>query len=276
MVYLNNNQHLNELAIRRAVSSQVNMSYSGKNAVIIGGTHGMGLATASLLISQGAKVILTGRSEGPIESAKAQLGEKAHVLQCDIASLPNIEHLTEEVNAFLNEEEIDFLFLNAGYAALEPFESVTETSFARTINTNLCGAFFAAQRFTPLVREGGAVVFTSSVSAKFGFPGMGVYSVSKAAVSPLVQTLAAELAPRQIRVTAVAPGFVKTPTMGISGVRAEELVGFEEEGAKITPLGRIASAEEVAKVAVFLAFEATFTTGSEILVDGGLINGQKQ
>ncbi|KAL4950593.1 hypothetical protein BDW69DRAFT_202034 [Aspergillus filifer] len=252
------------------------MSYSGKNAVIIGGTHGMGLATATLLISQGAKVILTGRSEAPIESAKARLGEKAHVLQCDITSLANIEKPVDEVKLLLDGENIDFLFLNAGYAALEPFESVTETSFARTLNTNLFGTFFTAQKFTPFIREAGAIVFTSSVSARFGFPGMAIYSASKAAVSSLVQTLAAELAPRQIRVSAVAPGFVKTPTMGISGVSAEELLGFEEDGAKITPLGRIASAEEIAKVAAFLAFEATFTTGSEVLVDGGLVNVQKQ
>ncbi|KAL4791331.1 hypothetical protein BDV19DRAFT_311446 [Aspergillus venezuelensis] len=252
------------------------MFYSGKNTVIVGGTHGVGLATASLLISQGAKVILTGRSEAPIESAKAQLSEKAHVLKCDITSLANIEKLVDEVKLLLDGDKIDFLFLNAGYAALEPFETATEASFTRTLSTNLFGAFFAAQKFTPFIRAGGAIVFTSSVSAKFGFPGMAVYSASKAAVSSLVQTLAAELAPRQIRVSAVAPGFVKTPTMGISGVSAEELLGFEEEGAKITPVGRIASAEEVAKVAVFLAFEATFTTGSEVLVDGGLVNAQKQ
>ncbi|KAL4943450.1 hypothetical protein BDV06DRAFT_189805 [Aspergillus oleicola] len=252
------------------------MSYIEKNAVMIGGTHGMGHATATLLISQGAKLILTGRSQGPVESAKAQLGDKAHVLQCDITSLANIEKLVKEVNTHLVGDKIDFLFLNAGYASLEPFESVTDASFTRTVSTNLFGAFFAAHKFVPFIRDGGAMVFTSCVSAKFGFPGMTVYSASKAAVSSLVQTLAAELTPRQIRVTAVAPGFVETPTMGVSGVSAEEMLDFEAEGAKITPLGRIASAEEVAKVAVFLAFEATFTTGSEVFIDGGLVNVQKQ
>ncbi|KAL4930466.1 putative short chain dehydrogenase [Aspergillus undulatus] len=252
------------------------MSYRGKNAIIIGGTHGVGLATAHLLINSDAKVLLTGRSQGPIDSAKAQLGDKAHVLQCDITLLPAIEALVEETKSILDNDKIDFLFINAGYAALEPFESVTETSFTRTVSTNLFGAFFTAQKFSPLVREGGAIVFTSSVSTKTGIPGMAVYSASKAAVSSLVQTLAAELAERKVRVSAVSPGFVKTPTMGVSGVSAEDLVNFEEEGAKLTPLGRIASAEEVAKVAVFLALEATFTTGSEVLVDGGLLNVQKQ
>ncbi|KAL2865323.1 putative short chain dehydrogenase [Aspergillus lucknowensis] len=251
-------------------------NYTGKKAVIIGGTHGMGFATAQLLIKSGAEVLLTGRSQPPIDSAKAQLGDKAHVVQADITSLSNITKLVEDTKtAFGADPQIDFLFINAGYARLEPFTAVTEESFRRTVDTNLFGSFFAAQKFTPLIRDGGAIVITSSVSTKAGIPGMSVYSAAKAAVFSLVQTLGAELAGRKIRVNAVTPGYIKTPTMGVSGVSQEDLVAFEAEGSKITPLDRIGSAEEVAKAAVFLAFEATFTTGSEIYVDGGLINVRK-
>ncbi|OJJ52964.1 hypothetical protein ASPSYDRAFT_82846 [Aspergillus sydowii CBS 593.65] len=251
-------------------------TYANKKAVIIGGTHGIGLATAELLLNSGAKVLLTGRSKPPIETAKAQLGEKAHIMQCDITSLANIDNLISETKAiFGNSPQLDFLFINAGYAHLEPFASVTEESFARTFNTNVFGSFFVAQRFAPLVRDGGAIVFTSSVSAKMGFPGMSMYSASKAAVGSLVQCMACELASRGVRVNAVTPGFIKTPTMGVSGVTRDQLVAFEEEGSRLTPLDRVGRAEEVAKVAVFLAFEATFTTGCEVLVDGGLISFQR-
>ncbi|KAL5045029.1 hypothetical protein BDW71DRAFT_184669 [Aspergillus fruticulosus] len=250
------------------------MANSGKNAIIIGGTHGIGLATAQLLVETGAKVLLTGRSQPPIDSAKVQLGDKAHIVQCDITTLSNIERLVEETKSTF-ADQIDFLFINAGYAYIEPFAAVTEESFHRTMNTNVFGAFFVAQKFTPLVRDGGAIVFTSSVSTKYGVPGFTTYSASKAAVSSLVQTMAAELAGRRIRVNAVCPGFIKTPTMGVSGVTPEDLVAFEEEGEKLTPLARNGTPEEVAKAAIFLAFDATFTTGTDIGVDGGLVYMQK-
>ncbi|KAL2841682.1 hypothetical protein BJY01DRAFT_217203 [Aspergillus pseudoustus] len=253
------------------------VTYTGKKAVIIGGTHGMGFATAQLLVESGAQVLLTGRSQPPIDSAKAQLGDKAHVVQADITSLSNITKLVSDTKAaFGDGPQIDFLFINAGYAHLEPFTAVTEDSFRRTVDTNVFGSFFAAQQFAPLVHDGGAIVFTSSVSAKSGFPGMSVYSITKAGVSSLVQTLAAELAGRKIRVNAVTPGFIKTPTMGVSGVSPDDLVAFEAEGSKLTPLDRIGTSEEVAKAAIFLAFEATFTTGTELLVDGGLVNIHKE
>lgn len=251
-------------------------SYTNKKAVIIGGTHGIGLATAELLLNSGAQVLLTGRSQQPIEAARAQLDEKAHIIQSDITSLTNIDNLVVETKSiFGTDPQLDFLFINAGYAQLEPVASVTEESFARTFNTNVFGSFFVAQRFAPLIRDGGAIVFTSSVSAKMGFPGMSVYSASKAAVGSLVQCMASELASRGVRVNAVTPGFVKTPTMGVSGVTSDQLVEFEEEGSRVTPLDRIGRAEEVARVAVFLGFEATFTTGSEVLVDGGLVSFNK-
>ncbi|KAL4734656.1 hypothetical protein BDV11DRAFT_197747 [Aspergillus similis] len=250
------------------------MANSGKNAIIIGGTHGIGLATAQLLAETGAKVLLTGRSQPPIDSAKGQLGDKAHVVQCDITSLSNIEKLVEETKSVFTDP-IDFLFINAGYAYIAPIAAVTEESFRRTMSTNVFGAFFVAQKFIPLVRDGGAIVFTSSVSTKYGFPGFAAYSASKAAVSSLVQTLAAELAGRQIRVNAVCPGFIKTPTMGVSGVTPADLVAFEEEGEKLTPLARNGTPEEVAKAVVFLAFDATFTTGTDLAVDGGLVYMQK-
>lgn len=246
------------------------MSYSNKHVVIIGGTHGIGLSTAELLIQAGAKVILTGRSAAPIQSAKQKLGDSAVVLQADIQTTASISQLDREIEQHLGGEKIDLLFINAGYAALEPIASITEESFDRTFNTNVKGAFFVAQALSPRVLDGGAIVFTTSVANKVGIPGMAAYSASKAAVQSFVQTFAAELATRQIRVTAVSPGFVKTPTMGVVDAPKESLESFEKAGIDSTPLKRIAQPEEVARAVLFLGFEATFTTGTELVVDGGL------
>ncbi|KAE8358877.1 hypothetical protein BDV27DRAFT_168981 [Aspergillus caelatus] len=246
-------------------------SYSGKNVVIIGGSHGIGLSTAQLLVDEGAKVLVTGRSPEPIEAAKQQLKNKAEIVQCDITSTAAISNLVQTAqSSFGSGQGIDLLFVNAGYASLEPFATVSEESFRRTFDTNVFGAFFVAQKLSPLLKDGGSIVFTTSVSNQVGIPGMAIYSASKAAVRSFVQTLAAELVGRKIRVNAVSPGFVKTPTMGVASASSDDLREFENQGVQTTPLGRIGEPIEVARAVLFLAFEATFTTGSEVTLDGGL------
>lgn len=245
------------------------MAYTGKNVLIIGGTHGIGLSTAQLLIQDGATVILTGRN-----TTKAQelLGSTAQVLPLDLQNLSEITSLPSKIHAHLGspDAKLDLLFLNAGFAALEPLATVTEESFDRTFNTNVKGTFFAAQTLAPHLRDGGAIVFTTSIANRLGIPGMGSYAASKAAVQSLVQTFAAELAGRRVRVNAVSPGYVKTPTMGVVGASAQELEDFEKHGAQTTPLGRVGETVEVAKAVRFLGFEGTFVTGTEVVVDGGL------
>jgi NAD(P)-dependent dehydrogenase (short-subunit alcohol dehydrogenase family) len=246
-------------------------SYSGKNAVIIGGSHGIGLSTAQLLVDKDAKVLVTGRSPGPIEAAKQQLKDGAKIVPCDITSGVAISELIQTAQLYFGAGQyIDVIFVNAGYASLEPFATVTEDSFRRTFDTNVFGAFFVAQKLSPLLKDGGSIVFTTSVANQVGIPGMATYSASKAAVRSFVQTLAAELVSRKIRVNAVSPGFVKTPTMGVANASSDELREFESQGVQTTPLGRIGDPVEVARAVLFLAFEATFTTGSEVVLDGGL------
>lgn len=248
----------------------------GSKAVIIGGTHGIGLATAQLLIAKGAKVMVTGHNPVNVDSAKDLLGDGAVVQSSDITVFEDIYRIGKKASeTFGSGPQVDLLFINAGYANLEPWTAVSETSFRRTFDTNVFGAFFTAQTLSSLVKSGGAIVFTTSISNQRGIPGMSVYSASKAAVHSFVQTLAAELAPNNIRVNAVSPGYIKTPTMGVVDTPKEDLTAFEAQGMQVTPLGRIGSPEEVAKAVVFLGYEATFSTGSEILVDGGLLTLEK-
>ncbi|GAA2452263.1 SDR family NAD(P)-dependent oxidoreductase [Streptomyces macrosporus] len=243
-------------------------AYANRKAVVTGGTHGMGRAIVDALLDGGAEVLLTGRDEGNLEAARAELPDRAHVVRSDVTDLADVDALAATVGERLGR--IDFLFVNAGYSRLEPYDAVTEETYDRTFAVNAKGAFFTAQRLAPLVRDGGSIVFTTSVANKSGFPGMTVYAGAKAAVWAFAQGLAAELLPRGIRVNAVSPGFVRTPTMGVYGVTAEERAAFEKEGAEATPMGRIGSPAEVARAALFLAADATFTTGVELPVDGGI------
>ncbi|RKH67591.1 SDR family oxidoreductase [Corallococcus llansteffanensis] len=242
--------------------------YAGKKAVVTGGTQGMGLATVKALLDGGAEVLFTGRNEKTLEVARRELGPRAHAVRSDTASLTDIDALARAVEEQLGR--VDLVFINAGFARLGMFEHVDEQVYDQTFDINTKGAYFTAQRLAPLVNEGGSFVFTTSVANVTGIPGMSVYSGSKAALRSFAQGLAAELLPRRIRVNAVSPGFIKTPTMGVDGASPEELAAFEKEGNDTTPMGRIGSPEEVARAVLFLAFDATFTTGAELPVDGGL------
>ncbi|RKH09458.1 SDR family oxidoreductase [Corallococcus sp. CA053C] len=243
--------------------------YTGKKAVVTGGTQGMGLATVKALLDGGAEVLFTGRNEKTLEVTRRELGPRAHGVRSDTASLTDINALAGAVEEKLGR--VDLVFINAGFARLGMFEQVDEPVYDQTFDINTKGAYFTAQRLAPLVNEGGSFVFTTSVANVKGIPGMSIYSGSKAALRSFAQGLAAELLPRHIRVNAVSPGFIKTPTLGVDGASAEELAAFEKEGNDTTPMGRIGRPEEVAQAVLFLAFEATFTTGAELPVDGGLI-----
>ncbi|GAA1695525.1 SDR family NAD(P)-dependent oxidoreductase [Fodinicola feengrottensis] len=241
--------------------------YEGKKAVVIGGTHGIGAAIVDGLLSGGAEVLLTGRNEKNLAAVAERLGPSVHVVRVDAANLADLDELRGEVMHRLGG--VDALFVNHGYARLAPYEQVTEEMYDRHFNVNAKGAFFAVQRLAPAVRSGGSIVFTSSIADAGGSPGMMAYAGSKAALWSFAQGFASELLPQGVRVNAVSPGFVDTPTMGVDAsdqLRAE----FSVIGDQVTPMKRHGRPDEVAAAALFLAFDATFTTGAKLPVDGGL------
>jgi NAD(P)-dependent dehydrogenase (short-subunit alcohol dehydrogenase family) len=241
------------------------VKYPGKKAVVTGGTHGMGRAVVDKLVEQGAEVILTGRTTDKVEDVKA------HAIASNAANLDDIAELERAVRERLGS--IDLLFINVGYATLHEVQDVTPDDYDRTFDVNTKGAFFTAQRLAPLVEEGGSIVFTTSIAQTGGAKGMSVYSGAKAAVRAFGRSFATELAPRNVRVNVVSPGFIDTPSMGVTGVPQDVLDAFKQQGDDITPLKRHGSADEVADAVLFLAFDATFTTGADLPVDGGLGQG---
>lgn len=241
--------------------------YAGKNVVVVGGTHGMGWATARALLDQGANVLVTGHHAERVQAARASLGERAFVVQSDVASREDTAELAAVASEALGM--LDAVFVFAAFAGFESIDEVSEASFDRHFSINARGAFFAMQGLAPCVRDGGSITMTT-VTPATATPGMSVYLGSKAAVSAFVRSFAAELLPRRIRVNAVAPGFIDTPTLGLAELTPDQRAEFSAIGDAVTPMQRHGTMEEVARAALFLGFDATFCTGIELAVDGGL------
>jgi NAD(P)-dependent dehydrogenase (short-subunit alcohol dehydrogenase family) len=241
--------------------------YQGKKVVIIGGTSGMGLATAKMLLDGGARILVTGRSQAGLESAQKELGNNAIVASSDARSLTDIDVLASRVKAEF--DTFDLLFVNAGFSIPTPLESVTEAIYDEMFNLNAKGPFFAVQKLAPLINRGGSVVLTTSIANVKGMPGQATYGASKAALRSFARVLAAELLPREIRVNAVTPGPIDTGILEKAIPDKDAAAQMRGHASGMVPMKRFGTSEEIAKAVLFLAFDATFTTGAELPVDGG-------
>jgi NAD(P)-dependent dehydrogenase (short-subunit alcohol dehydrogenase family) len=241
--------------------------YEGKKVVIIGGTSGMGLATAKMLLDGGARVLVTGRSQAGLDSAQQELGKDAIVVSSDARSLKEIDALASRVKTEF--DTVDLLFVNAGFGHFAPLENTTEAIYDEMFNLNAKGPFFAVQKLAPLINRGGAVVLTTSIANVKGMPGLAAYGAAKAALRSFARVLAAELLPREIRVNAVTPGPIDTPIIDKSFPDKDAAAHLKEQMIGANPMKRLGTSEEIAKAVLFLAFDATFTTGAELPVDGG-------
>ena len=239
-----------------------------KVAVITGGNSGIGFATAKEFISQGAKVIITGRKQDLVDKAAKELGATGIV--ADQSSLKDINELVEKVKSQFGK--IDILFLNAGTWNPVPLEAMTEEYYVSFMDANLKGGFFTLLNFIPLLNEGSSVTFMSAISAYGGGDGsIAIYSASRAAINSLTRTLSYELAAKGIRVNVVCPGPTDTPVFGKAGLPAEALKQVMGKLKQHIPLKRFGRAEDVAKLVSFLSSDdASFITGSEYVIDGGI------
>jgi NAD(P)-dependent dehydrogenase (short-subunit alcohol dehydrogenase family) len=238
-----------------------------KVAVVTGGNSGIGYATAKEFRAQGAQVVITGRNPELLNTAAAEIDATGMV--ADQGDLASIDQLVAGIKDKFGK--IDILFLNAGLTAFSPVETATEEHFDALVQVNIKGAFFTIQKFLPILNDGGSIVLNTSINANVGMPNTGVYALTKGALLSLNRVLATELAPRQIRINAVSPGPVQTPLYSKLGLPQEDLEGFGGILGKKILLARFGQAEEVAKTVAFLASsDASFITGTEIVVDGGL------
>jgi NAD(P)-dependent dehydrogenase (short-subunit alcohol dehydrogenase family) len=241
--------------------------YQGKTVVIIGGTSGIGLATAKMLVDGGARVLVTGRSQAGLESAQKELGKGGVVVSSDAGSLTDIDALASRVKAEFGT--FDLLFVNAAFGLFAPIENTTEAMYDEVFNVNAKGPFFAVKKLAPLIARGGSVVLTTAISNVKGMPILAASGASKAALRSLARVFAAELLPREIRVNAVSPGPTDTPSWGKAFPDKDVAAQVTGQMREANPMKRFGMPEEIAKAVLFLAFDATFTTGAELPVDGG-------
>lgn len=238
--------------------------YEGKRAVVTGGTSGIGLATAKLLADGGARVMVTGRTPRSLDAARATLGAGALVEHSDAVS--GIDALVERASAELGG--VDLLVLNAGGTLATAVEDTTETQYDELFALNTRAPFFTLQKFLPLMPPGSSAVLVTSVSGVKGIAATSVYSATKAALRSLTRTFARELIDRGIRVNAVSPGPVDTGilerTMPPDAARE-----FLDRMKADNPMHRLGDPAEIATAIAFLGFDATYTTGAELSVDGG-------
>ncbi|MGR9171902.1 glucose 1-dehydrogenase [Rhizobium sp. KDH_Rht_773_N] len=240
----------------------------GKIAVVTGGSAGMGLAAAKLFVEEGARVVITGRDRAALDAAAAAIGRNVEAIGSDMSRLGDIEALKARIAEQYGR--VDILFANAGTARPGPFEQISEDEFDFGVDTNLKGTFFTVQKLVALMPAGGSVVLNTSIQGSKGWPGFTVYAATKAAIRSLARTLTAELAPRGIRVSAVAPGLIDTDLIRKVGLSDDAIEEINTQAHRQIPLARSGSAEEVAKAVLFLASaDAAYIAGVELTVDGG-------
>jgi NAD(P)-dependent dehydrogenase (short-subunit alcohol dehydrogenase family) len=243
--------------------------FQGKTLLVTGGTSGIGLATAERLIREGARVIVTGSRPASIEHAKAVLGDHAHYLLNDAGDPAAAAALATEVRAIT--ARLDGVFFNAGFGRFQPLDGVSADEFDAQYAVNVRGPLLQAQALAPLLTDGAALLLNTSIAREKGFPGMTIYASTKGAVRTLTRVLARELAPRRIRVNAVSPGPIETSFFDRTGMPQQAIDEFGSAVLASVPLGRFGQAAEVGAVAAFLlSDDASFVTGAEYAVDGGL------
>src|ERR1700731_744261 len=239
------------------------MKLKDKLAFITGGTSGIGLESARLFLSEGAKVAIVGSNKQRLETAGKELNGETLLVQADVRKVTDIERAVEQTRSKFGR--IDIVFANAGASTVAPLEAITPQYIEDNLALNFGGTFFTIQKTAPLIPKGGSIIVTTSFLNVIGKPGLSILAATKAAARSLVRTLGAELASRGIRVNAVSPGAISTPFYGKMGLSEDQLSGVAAALTEKIGLKRFGEAAELAKTALFLASnDSSYTTGTEL------------
>jgi NAD(P)-dependent dehydrogenase (short-subunit alcohol dehydrogenase family) len=255
-------------------------SLKGKISIVTGSSRGIGKAIALGFAKAGAKVVLTSRKMNDLETNAAEIkafGGEAFPVQ---AHLGKIEEIKRMVNTVMDKfGRIDILVNNAGTSpamgtVLDSDERIWET----VMNLNLKGVYFTSQVVAKIMKKQGSgkIINIASIDGFKPEPGVSVYSISKAGVRMITRAFALELAPFNIQVNTIAPGPINTKLLDSHwfNLPPEEAKKQKEAMAKTTPIGRIGEPDEIAGAAIYLASDASnYTTGAEIVIDGGVLQG---
>jgi NAD(P)-dependent dehydrogenase (short-subunit alcohol dehydrogenase family) len=249
-----------------------NKIFSGKVALVTGGTSGIGKTTAIEFARAGAKVVLTGRREkegAQVVAEIKKLGGDAGFVRADVARDADVKGMVDfTVDKF---GRLDIAFNNAGVEWMGPLDQATEAEYRRVFDINVWGVLNSMRHeITVMLKTGGgAIVNTSSVAGHVGMGQVSIYTASKHAVEGLTKALALEFAKQNIRINAVAPGAIATEMFDrFAGKHSEVLDSL----SSLIPVGRIGASEEIAAAVLYLCSDnAKFAVGTSLVVDGGFI-----
>jgi NAD(P)-dependent dehydrogenase (short-subunit alcohol dehydrogenase family) len=241
--------------------------FTDSRILITGGTSGIGLAGARRIQAEGGMVAVTGMNADRVTASGAEIGGDGFAIANDASDPVAATSLADAVARW---GKLDGLWLNAGYADLEVIEAVDAEFFDRMMNANVRGPVLQVAKLSPLLNDGASIVITSSVSPYEGLATTGTYAATKGALIALARSWAAAFAPRNIRVNALVPGPIESRLRDF--LTEADRAAFEENALKSVPLGRVGTAEEAAAVALFLlSSDASYVTGSQYFVDGGMM-----
>jgi NAD(P)-dependent dehydrogenase (short-subunit alcohol dehydrogenase family) len=234
------------------------MTLKGKVVVVLGGSTGMGFATAKAAAAEGAQVVITGRSQEKLSAAIAELPAGSRSAVLDVTDESGTRSLFEQLG------HVDHLFITAGTVTFGVGLAADTEKLRPGMDTRFWGALYAAKYGAAQMKTGGSITFMSGVSAWRPRPGGGVGSASCGAIEAFGRSMAVELAP--IRVNTLAPGFIDTPL--IDELIGERKQAFIEMQAARLPVKRIGTPEDIADAVMFL-MKNGFVTGITLTVDGG-------
>ncbi|WP_371581036.1 SDR family oxidoreductase [Streptomyces sp. NBC_01314] len=237
---------------------------SERVAIVTGGVGGIGSAVARLLSAEGATVVVADVRDAEGTSLAAELGGRARYLDLDVSSEDDWQRAVAEVERDLGP--VSVLVNNAGIAEWGSMEEQSLASFRRVLDVNLQGPWLGMRAVAPSLRRagGGVIVNISSLAGLTSYAGIGSYAASKWGLRGLTKTAALELAPDGVRVCSVHPGAIRTPMTA----------GFGDSYTSGQPIPRFGEPEEVARMVLFVIADATFSTGAEFVLDGGILAGQ--
>ena len=239
-----------------------------KIALVTGGTSGIGLATAKRFTQEGATVYVTGRRQAELDKAVRDIGIGTIGVQGDISKLEDLDRLYAQIKR--EKGRLDILFANAGGGGFTRLGDITEKQFDDEFGTNVKGTLFTVQKALPLMTEGGSIILNASTTSIKGMENFSVYSATKAAVRSFARTWTSDLKGRGIRVNAISPGVIVTPAYDAL-LGTDNIKGFTDYMSGQIPLGRVGKDEEIATAVAFLASDdASYITGVELFVDGGM------
>lgn len=243
-------------------------SLAGRVAIVTGGNSGIGRAIAHRFVKEGAFVYIVARREAELAETVAEIGEAVEAIRGDITMMDDLDAVYNRIAA--DGRKLDVVVANAGRIDRVMLPEVSTKHFDDIFDLNVRGTYFTVQKALPLLNDGASVIIVSSSLNNRGDAGASVYNASKAALRSLVKTFATELLSRGIRVNTLSPGPIDTPIIQSQASTPEAVEEFRAYAASVVPMKRMGRPEEVAAAALFLASdESSFSTGTEIRVDGG-------